>query len=56
MSEASNVGGGVSAVRSLSRGICATVLSPVTLRIRRDVSPDHCLGGKTCSGSNAGYK
>jgi len=56
MLEASKVGGGVSTVKSLIKGICTVVLRPVTLHIRRDVSLDHCLGEETRSGSNIGYK
>jgi len=41
MSEAMEVGGGVSTVRSPIRGICISILRPVTLRIRRDVSLAH---------------
>jgi len=44
MPEVSKVGGGVSIVRSPIRGICAVILSPMTLRIRCDVSSDHCFG------------
>jgi len=41
------VGEGVSVVKGPIRGICATILKLVTLRIRRDISCAHCLGEKT---------
>jgi len=44
------VGEGVSDVRGLIRGICVAISSVVTFRMIV------AFGGKSCSGSNAGYK
>jgi len=48
--EATKVGEVVSDVKSPIRGICTAILSPTTLHLI-DV-----LDGKSCSGSDAGYK
>jgi len=39
-------GEGVSGVRSYIRGVCAAILSFVTLRIRCDTSSVRCFGRK----------